>query len=112
MATKTARVIVITVVVLVTLFCFLLWHPLHVEFTGTQPAASSPVWRLQGYKVIPRDRTVSSMIFWAEVNHFLRPIYGLRGKIVFEEARSNGNEVYLLFRPSNVSDCVVLYRCR
>jgi hypothetical protein len=52
------------------------------------------------------------MVAWARFDHFMAPIRGLRGHIEFEEARSKGDEVYLLFRPSNVSDSVIVYRGR
>lgn len=106
------RVIIISVAALVILACWLLLYSLKVEFTGRQPVSSSAVWRLEGYKTIPSDSGISLMVLWARVDNLVSPIQGLDGHIVFEEARSRGDEVYLLFRPSKVSDCVILYRGR
>jgi hypothetical protein len=106
------RIIILSVVALIMLACILLLNSLKVEFTGVRPATSSAVWRLDGYKTIPVDRGISLMVLWARVDNLVGRIEGVGGHIVFEEARSNGDEVYLLFRPSNVSDCVILYRGR
>lgn len=83
-----------------------------VQYTGEQPVESSAVWRRDGYQTIQPDRGISWMVARARFDHLIAPIEGLRGSIVFEEARSNGDDIYLLFRPSNVSDCIILYRGR
>jgi hypothetical protein len=107
-----APVIIFLAVVLVGVGCSFVLRSLKVEFTGREAATSSAVWRLEGFKTIQPDRSILSMVRWARIDNLIAPIYGLRGDIVFEEARSNEDEVYLLFRPSNVSDCIILYRGR
>src|SRR4051794_2851079 len=97
---------------LIILTCLFLVLSTRVQYTGEQPAESSAVWRYDGYETIQPDRGISWMVARARFDHFIAPIEGLRGHIVFEEARSKGDEVYLLFRPANVSDCVILYRGR
>jgi hypothetical protein len=106
------HIIGLATAVLISLACVFLWRSVKVEFKGVQPVASSAVWRLEGYTTIQPSRRISSMVLWARADQLVNPIYGLRGHIVFEEARGNGDEVYLLFRPDNVSDCLILYRGR
>ena len=91
--------------------CFVLIHILSVQFIGVQPAASSAIWRLDGYSIIKPDRVISEMVTRAKLDHLIAPIQGLRGPIEFQEARIKGDEIYLLFRP-NVSDSLILYRGR
>ena len=107
-----ARNIVVSAAMLVLLTCLVLTHALSVRFTGVQPASSSAVWRHEGYETVKPDRIISEMVTRARFDHFIAPIQGLRGHIEFEEARGKGDEVYLLFRSSNVSDSLILYRGR
>jgi hypothetical protein len=52
------------------------------------------------------------MILRARFDQLTNPITGVDGQMIFEEARANDDEVFLLFRPTNVSDCLILYRGR
>jgi hypothetical protein len=111
MKTRT-RIVVLLIVALAILLCVFLMRATSIQYTGEQPVESSAVWRHDGYETIQTDRGISWMVARARVDHFIAPIEGLGGHIVFEEARGNGDDVYLLFRPSNVSDCIILYRGR
>lgn len=104
--------LVLPIAAVTILTCAVFVRALAIEYTGVQPAALSAVWRRQGYDTIKADRVISEMVARAKLDHFLAPIQGLRGHIEFEEARGRGDDVYLLFRPNNVSDCLILYRGR
>lgn len=106
------RSLVLSVVMLMILTCLVLMHVPGIRYTGVQPANVSAVWRHEGYETVKSDRIISEMVTRARFDHFIAPIEGLRGHIEFEEARGKGDEVYLLFRPSNVSDSLILYRGR
>lgn len=102
-------VILLATSVLTILGSYFVAQHLRVRDAGFQAASLSPVWRGEGYNTVAPDRNLSRMVTRAKLDHFIAPIEGLRGRIIFEEARSKGDEVYLFFRPSNVSDTVILY---
>jgi hypothetical protein len=80
-----------------------------VPFVGVHPGEFSPVWQRTGYPRVEPDANIKCMIRRARLDFLVAPIEGLRGRIIFEEARVDGNDVYLLFG-ANSSDTVVVYR--
>ena len=80
-----------------------------VPYRGFEAAGSSPLWRSDGYSTIKPDAKILRLVQRAKLDFFLAPIQGLRGEIVFNEARAHGKEVYLLFQPMATSDTVVVY---
>lgn len=97
---------ILAVTILASLFVI---RNVTVRYAGVQPAASSPIWRQEGYRPVKPDRQISRMVTRATFDHMFAPIKGLRGKIIFEEARGKGDELYLFFRPANVSDSLIVY---
>jgi hypothetical protein len=79
-----------------------------IPFRGVVPGESSPLWQRSGYLKVEPDRKIFCMIRRAKLDFLVAPIEGLRGNIVFEEVRQNGNDIYLLFGASS-SDAVVVY---
>ncbi|HEX7515720.1 MAG TPA: hypothetical protein VF345_00380 [Chthoniobacterales bacterium] len=103
---------------IVTVFCWIAvvavggWAVLQhvaVPYRGFEAAGSSALWRSDGYSTIPPDAKILRLIQRAKLDFLIAPIQGLRGEIVFNEARAHGKEVYLLFQPMAASDTVVVY---
>lgn len=88
-------IIVLAISTLAILVSYLIVRQLTVRDAGFQAASLSPVWRGEGYERIKLDPSLSRMVRRAKLDHFIAPIQGLRRHIVFEEARSKGDEVYL-----------------
>jgi hypothetical protein len=82
---------------------------LAVPYVGFEAASLSSVWRGEGFVTVKSYRDVSGMVRRAKFDHFVSPIEGLPGGIVFQQARWKDDKMYLLFRAANVSHTVVVY---
>lgn len=89
--------------------CYLIFRRLAVPDIGFKAAGLSDIWRGEGYEPVNPDSKISGMIRRAKLDHFISPISGLHGGIVFDKARTKGDEVYLIFRAANVSGTIVVY---
>src|SRR5438477_6326958 len=106
---KWRRWTILVAALVLTIFggCFFVLRHLRVPYNRFQATGLSSDWRGEGYKTINPNPTLSNMVARAKFDHLVSPIPGLRGGIVFEEARSKGDEIYLLFRPANVSGTMI-----